>query len=313
MSMIAIDTPSVRDPLAILRDPLPGTGYCALRRLGGGTTSEVYEALAPGGARCAVKVLRPMFAALPDAVFRMELEVRALAALDHPSLVPVLDAGTTATGRSFFVMPLLEGETLRDRIARDGPMTPVEACAIAADVLAGLDAAHRAGVVHRDVKPANVFLSPSRPGAPARARVLDFGLAKLLEAPAGLTTETHVVGTPRYLSPEQILAGHVDARTDVYTAGLVILEMIAGRGPFAAVSPIQLMRAHVQDPPLRLRACVRVSTELDQAVARAVAKPPARRWPSARAFAEVLARAAERERGRTGAGTACGADRTVGS
>jgi serine/threonine-protein kinase len=296
MSVTAVETPS-----RILYDPLPGTGYAALRRLGGGATSEVFEAVGPDGALCAVKVLRASFADCPDAVCRLEREGEALGSLDHPSLVRVLDAGVTATDRPYFVMPLLEGETVKDRLLRCGPMAPAEACAILGEALGALDVAHRTGVVHRDVKPGNLFLPRPRGGKVRRCVLLDFGIAKVLAATGRSTTVDRIVGTPRYLAPEQIVGGEIDARTDVYAAGLTLFDMIAGRGPFDVSGPIDLMRARLEQPGHRLAACARVSAELDHAVARAVAKPPARRWPSARAFAAVLARAEERERIRAGA------------
>jgi eukaryotic-like serine/threonine-protein kinase len=308
MLMTAVEAPSYRSPSRILHDPLPGTGYCAVRRLGGGATSEVYEAFGLDGKRCAVKVLRSLFADTPEAVFRLEQEGLALAALDHPSLVPVLDVGTTATDRPYFAMPLLEGETVKARLARRGPFAPAEACAIVAEALEGLDAAHRAGVVHRDVKPGNLFLPARRTGLPARrCVVLDFGVAKLVDRPDGPTTDSGVMGTPRYLAPEQLLGGRVDARTDVYATGLTLFEMIAGRGPFDGTDPIEEMRARLESTARRLRGLAPVSGELEHAVARAVEVSPARRWPSARAFAAVLERAAERERARSGRGLAPGA------
>jgi len=223
MSM-SVETPSPRSPSRILHDPLPGTGYEARRRLGGGSTAEVFEAVGPDGARCAVKVLRAVFADTPDAVFRLEQEAQALSVLDHPGLLPVIEAGTTETGRPFFVMPLLRGETVKDLLARRGPMAPDDACAVMGEALDALDAAHRAGVVHRDVKPGNLFLPL---GSGRRTMVLDFSVAKLLALPERLTTDPRIMGTPRYLAPEQILGGPVDARTDVYAAGLTLFEMIA--------------------------------------------------------------------------------------
>jgi len=295
MSMVAVETSSPfhsrRSASRILHDPLPGTGYQAQRRLGGGATSEVFEAIGPGRERCAVKVLRAVFADTPDAVFRLEQEARALGALDHPSLLPVLDVGTTATGRPFFAMPLIEGETVKDRLARSGPMAQAEACAVMREALEALDVAHRAGVVHRDVKPANLFLPYGASGPAVRCVLLDFGVAKLLASPDRLTTDARIVGTPRYLAPEQILGGRVDARTDVYAAGLTLFEMIAGRGPFAATGPIDLMCVRLTESGRRLRELAPVPAELDHAVTRAIARSPARRWPSARAFAAVLERA----------------------
>ncbi|MFT3774440.1 MAG: serine/threonine-protein kinase [Minicystis sp.] len=303
MTTHAIETTPRRTPSNLLHDPLPGTRYRAVRRIGAGTTSEVFEAVGPDRARCAVKVLRAVYADTPDAVFRMEQEGHALAGLDHPSLVPVIDVGTTSAGRPFFVMPLLQGETVRERLNRRGPVSAALACVIVAEVLEGLDAAHRAGLVHRDVKPANIFLPIRDPGGPARRSVLlDFGIAKLLGASGRATTEAKVVGTPRYLAPEQILGGCVDARTDVYAAGLTLFEMIAGRGPYDASSPMDLMRAHLEAKPRSLREFAPVSSELAHAIDRAIAKAPARRWPSARAFAAVLDRAAARETARAGQG-----------
>lgn len=280
----------------VLHDPLPGTGYRALRRLGGGASSEVYEAVGIDRARRAVKVLRSVFVDTPEAVHRLEQEGRALAALDHPSLARVVDVGTTVAGRPFFAMALLEGETVRERLRRRGPIPAAEACAIMISALEGLDAAHRAGVVHRDVKPGNLFLPRRAADASSpRCVVLDFGIAKVLGAPGGRTTASSVLGTPRYLAPEQILDGRIDARTDVYAAGLTLFEMITGRAPFDAEAPVDLMRAHLEVAPRRLRELLAVSPELDHAIARAVARAPARRWPSARAFAAVLERAAGRE------------------
>jgi len=301
MTMQAIPTTGRHAPSRILHDPLPGTGYRALRRLGAGASSEVFEAVGVDRVRRAVKVLRSVFADTPEAIFRLEQEGRALAALDHPSLVPVVDVGTTLSGRPFFAMPLLDGETVRGRLLRRGPFAPAVACAVMADALAGLDAAHGAGLVHRDVKPANLFLPRRAPGSRTkRCVVLDFGIAKMLGAPGGPTTESRVLGTPRFLAPEQILGGRVDARTDVYAAGLVLFEMITGRGPFDASGSIELMRAHLEATPRSLRDLAPVSTELEHVVARAIARSPSRRWPSARAFAAVLERAAgcEVRRGR---------------
>jgi serine/threonine-protein kinase len=293
MSMQPVEAPA-RALSRILHDPLPGTGYRAVRRLGGGMIAEVFEAIAPSRARCAVKVLRSVYVDRPDAVFRMTQEARTLVELAHPSIVPVIDAGTTGAGRPFFAMPLLEGETAKSALARRGRLSPAEACAIAVDALEGLDAAHRAGIVHRDVKPGNLFLPEKKAGA-RKCVVIDFGVAKVQGSPRGPTTGAAVIGTPRYLAPEQILGGRVDGRTDVYALGLTLFELIAGRGPFDVIAPMDLMRAHLDAAPRSLRELAGVSHELEHAVLRAIAKSPGRRWPTARAFAAVLARAAEIE------------------
>lgn len=279
-----------------LHDPLLGTGYRPLRRIGAGASSEVFEALSPDRVRRAVKVLRSGFVDDLQACFRLEQEGLALSAIEHENLVPVVDAGITAAGRPFFVMPLLAGETLRDALTRCGRLAPHAALAIAIDMLHGLDAAHSVGVIHRDIKPGNLFLPALDNGVRHRhCMVLDFGIAKVLGARSGPTTESHILGTPRYLAPEQIVGGEVDARTDVYSAGLTLFEMLAGRGPYEVGGPIDAMRSHLDATPLPLRDLVNVSHELAHAVARSIEKSPARRWPSARAFAAVLARSAGQE------------------
>jgi serine/threonine-protein kinase len=254
---------------------------------------------------CAVKVLRTIHLDTQDAVRRLALEGQALAALDHPNLVRVIDAGVTLDGRPWFAMPKLLGETLRDRLDRVGAIPSAEACDLFLGLLCGLDAAHAAGIVHRDLKPANLFLVPCAKrlgGGRERERVvvLDFGIAKISGSAIEPTTGAYVLGTPRYLAPEQVLGGHVDARTDVYAAGLVLYEMLTGTSPFACRGMIELMRAQLDEKPGRVRAKVRVGHELDHAVARAIEKSPGRRWASAGVFSAVIERAAviERERAR---------------
>jgi eukaryotic-like serine/threonine-protein kinase len=283
---------------------LAGTPYRPIARIGAGTSAEVFEAEGPGGERRAVKVLRSIHVGTGDGAFRLEQEARALASLRHPNLVRVLDAGVTADGRPYFAMPRLYGETLRDRLRRQGPIAPAYASALLAELLEGVGVAHAAGIIHRDIKPANIFLTPRskllsagrREALAERCILLDFGLAKLSFGQTDRTTDAHILGTPRYLAPEQILGGSVDARTDVYAAGLVLFEMIAGRSPYEATDSVGWMTAHVGSRPPRLRSCASVSAELDHVVARALAKEPSRRWTSARVFAEVLARASVCER-----------------
>jgi serine/threonine protein kinase len=285
-------------------DGLVGTPYRPIARIGAGTAAEVFEAEGPGGARRAVKVLRAIHMGTGHEASRLEQEAKALASLRHPNLVRVLDAGVTADGRPYFAMPRLYGETLRERLQRQGTIAPAHAAALLAEILEGVGVAHAAGIIHRDIKPANIFVTPrskplsaARGGALAeRCILLDFGLAKLSFGPSDRTTDAHIIGTPRYLAPEQILGGAVDPRTDVYAAGLVLFEMIAGRSPYEATDSLGWMTAHVDSRPPRLRGCAAVSAELDHVVARALAKEPSRRWSSARVFAEVLARASVCER-----------------
>ena len=292
------------------RDPLSGTGFHVRRRLGGGASSEVFEAEAPSGQRCAIKVLRALHLDTRDAVRRLVREGQALAALDHPNLVRVLAAGVTRDGRPWFAMPKLLGETLRDRLDRAGAIPAAEACSLFLGLLEGLEAAHSAGIVHRDLKPANLFLVPrprrlggrdyqsERDRDRQRCVLLDFGVAKIAGAASDASTGAYVLGTPRYLAPEQVLGGAVDARTDVYAAGLVLYEMLTGSSPFASRDVLDLMRAQIEEKPGRVRDLVHVGHELDHAVARAIEKIPARRWSSARVFSAVVERAAALERHR---------------
>src|SRR5262249_53301664 len=145
-------------------------------RIGEGTSAEVFEALGPGGARRAVKVLRAIHAGVGEAATQLEQEARALSGLDHPNLVRVFDTGVTGDGRPYFTMARLDGETLRDRLQRRGPMKPARACALFAGLLDGLAAVHAAGIVHRDIKPANIFIVQE--GKRERCILLDFGIAK---------------------------------------------------------------------------------------------------------------------------------------
>lgn len=286
------------------RDPLSGTGFCARRKIGGGASSEVFEAEGPTGQRCAVKVLRALHLDTRDAVRRLVLEGRALAELDHPNLVRVIDAGVTHDGRPWFAMPKLVGETLRDRLDRAGAIAPAEACALFLGLLDGLAAAHAAGIVHRDLKPANLFLVARakrlgvNSGDRERCVLLDFGIAKIAGLIGDASTGGYVLGTPRYLAPEQVLGGAVDARTDVYAAGLVLYEMLTGASPFAARGVIDLMRAQLEEMPGRARARAGVGHELDHAVARAIEKAPGRRWASAGVFTAVMERVLVIERAR---------------
>ncbi|AKT44158.1 serine/threonine-protein kinase [Chondromyces crocatus] len=286
--------------------PLQGTRYVLVRKIGEGTTSEVHEAIGPDGEMCALKILRRLHADSPQATARHLQETHALAALAHPHVVPIDDAGVTADGRPFLAMPLLAGETLRARLDGRGPLPPSTAVRVVRELLSALGAVHRLGIVHRDVKPANVFLARNggrrvTPGRPRRERwasvgsadvgsaiLLDFGIAKLRWGAVAATTGAHVLGTPRYLAPEQILGGAVDARTDIYAVGTLLFEAIAGRGPFTEPDTIALMRAHLRQAPASLRAVAGVPAALDQVVARALAKAPARRWESADAMIAAL-------------------------
>lgn len=279
------------DVAALPTDPLVGTRYRVVRLIGGGSSADVFEAAGPSGELFAIKVLRHELRDSQEAAARLLQEGRLLASLRHPNLVPLREMGMTRDGRPFLAMPRLAGETLRETRLRKGALAPAFAASLVAGALDGLHAAHRQGVVHRDVKPGNIFLVDANAGPP-RPAMIDFGIAKVFGAAALRTTEQEVVlGTPRYLAPEQILDGRVDARTDVYAMGLVLFECIAARGPFdllAGSDFLTLMRAHLGLAPRRLDDVAHAPPALARVVARALEKKPARRYPTAAAFAAAI-------------------------
>jgi serine/threonine-protein kinase len=288
-------------------DLLRGTPYRAVTVLGRGGMGLVVEAERVDlGRRVAVKVLHREIAADRGIVDRLRIEAQTLGRITSPHVVQVLDLGRTEDGRPFLAMERLAGATLRDRIKANGALAPDLALEIADQILRGLGEAHAIGIVHRDVKPENVFLVDERGGG-VLAKVLDFGVAKVLRgggdiAPPVVPTEEGVtVGTPRYLAPEQVLgSGRVDHRADLYAVGLVLWAMLVGKLPFADSSdPVELARRQIQGtgvpPPSSL--VPGLPRALDALVARATAKARDDRYPDADAFRRALAvaRAALRE------------------
>jgi serine/threonine-protein kinase len=230
----------------------------------------------------AVKVLGRAFAGDGRAAERLRREARAAGRLDHPAIARVLDLGEDG-GRHYLVMELLEGESLAERIARAGPMDPAEAARVVAAVAGALEAAHRAGVVHRDVKPGNLFLTSD-----GEVKVLDFGIASA----AGDSTLTtgDLLGTAAYLAPERALGRRATAAADVYALGVVLYELLAGRRPFEAGSDIELAMAQINAEPVPLAlAAPSAPSSLVAACEQAMAKDPAARPPSAAAFARQVA------------------------
>jgi eukaryotic-like serine/threonine-protein kinase len=270
-----------------LRTALAGR-YTIERELGHGGMAIVYLAHdVRHERRVALKVLRPELAPSLGGE-RFLREIRLAAALQHPHILPLYDSGE-AGGHLYYVMPYVEGESLRARLEREGPLPVEEAVRYAREVAEALSYAHTHDVVHRDIKPDNILLSGGH------ALVADFGIARAINAAGGLKlTETGMaVGTPAYMSPEQAMAdAHVDGRSDIYALGCVLYEMLAGGPPFTGSSAQAIRARHSTEavPPLRAVRPM-VPEPVEGAIVKALAKTPADRFPTADAFAATLARA----------------------
>jgi serine/threonine protein kinase len=223
----------------------------------------------------ALKVISPELVEDPIARGRFLAEARAAAAVEHPNVVPVHAVGTY-DDLAYLVMRLIRGDDLRAMVRRDGPLSPDRAAAVAERIGDALDAIHRAGYVHRDVKPPNVLIDDD-----GHVYLSDFGLAKAALATRGPTTADHWVGTLDYVAPEQIRGGTVDARTDVYALGGVLHFMLTAQPPFVRDGDEAKLWAHLHDPPPRPSATAGVPLPFDTIVARALAKDPADRFASA--------------------------------
>ncbi|OJY23108.1 MAG: hypothetical protein BGO98_46870 [Myxococcales bacterium 68-20] len=244
--------------------------------------------------RFAMKVLRRDLAADSDLAARFLQEAKATAAIAHPAVVAITDFGTMDDGSPYFVMELLEGETLATRIRARGPLPPATAMGIAKRIAEALEASHAANVIHRDLKPDNVFLVGK--GAAEDIRIVDFGAAKIVGG-SKLTRPGIVFGTPYYMSPEQASGEAIDARADVYSLGILLFEMVTGRVPFEADSYMGVLTKHIfEAPPPLVVPSGSEPGDLEGIVMRALQKAPAARYASMSAFARALDDATLRER-----------------
>ncbi|HEX8362335.1 MAG TPA: protein kinase, partial [Longimicrobium sp.] len=280
-----LDTEPVDDELRARLQRALGDGYRVDARLARGGMATVYHARDLRHDRpVAVKVLDSALDIDADrGAGRFLSEIRVTARLHHPKLLPLFDSGA-AEGLLFYVMPLVDGETLRERLRRESPLPVDEAVRIALGVAAGLEHAHRHGVVHRDLKPENILLQAREP------LVADFGIALAATGGARVTRQGVSLGTPQYMAPEQAegeTAG--DARTDVYSLGAVLYEMLSGDPPHAAGSAHAVLAKRRAERPTPLRALrPSVPEHVERAVARALERLPADRFATARDFAEAL-------------------------
>jgi tRNA A-37 threonylcarbamoyl transferase component Bud32 len=270
------DAPDGEDPMigAVL-----GGSYEVVRMVGEGGMGRVYEARHQRlpSKRFAVKMLHPDLARQPEVVTRFQREAEASSVLSHPNVVDVYDVSSSGDGRPYIVAELLQGEELGNHLQRVGRMTVQAAAHVVRQICAALAAAHAAGIVHRDVKPENVFLT----GESAHVKVLDFGISKLGDNKDGLTKTGTVMGTPDYMAPEQARGDRVDARADIYAAGAILYRAVTGRKPFEGLEPMATLTAVLtQEPPRPTELRSELPLSLELVIQRAMAKNPGERFQS---------------------------------
>ncbi|HET7122311.1 MAG TPA: serine/threonine-protein kinase [Solirubrobacterales bacterium] len=255
-------------------------GYRIEQRLGRGGMGILYLAVEPGlERRVALKLIAPEAAADPVFTRRFAEESRIAASIEHPNVVPIYAAGEE-DGVPYIAMRYVAGSDLGRRITREGRLAPAPAVALIAQVGNGLDAIHAAGLIHRDVKPANVLLSGE--AGSEHAYITDFGVARNLDTESGLTQTGRFVGTLDYVAPEQISGEPVDARVDVYALGCLLFKLLTGEVPFPREGEAARLYAHLNDPPPAASLYEpSVPMALDDVIARALSKSPDDRYPSA--------------------------------
>lgn len=270
--------------------------FTILERIGAGGMGSVYKAEQPEMNRfVAVKILHAKYRQREDLVARFRREARAMSQLSHPNTARVFLFGQLDDGACYFVMEHLVGRNLAQVVRAEGPMALERATRIMAQACSALEEAHRSGIIHRDLKPENIFLT-QQGGIVDFPKVLDFGLAKVTEKqmrPGSLmlTREGMVFGTPEFMSPEQARGKTLDPRSDIYSLGVIIYELLTGKLPFDARNSIEFIQLHVNTPPIPLSMRVPGLTfppAVDAVIARALAKNPEERWPTAQAFGEAL-------------------------
>ena len=267
-------------------------------RIGRGGMADVHVGTdARLGRRIAIKLMKPALATDPAFRTRFRQEAQAAARMAHPTIVRVFDAGEetvrSANGHEvqvpFIVMEYVEGRLLKD-IAAEGPMEPAEAARITQGILTALEYSHRAGVVHRDIKPGNVMINHA-----GEVKVMDFGIARAIsDSSATVAQTTSILGTAQYFSPEQARGETVDARTDLYSTGVLLFELLTGRPPFRGESPVAVAYQHVSEPPVPPSTIIpSISPALDAVVLHALAKDRFERFQTAAEFRSDVEAAAD--------------------
>ena len=269
--------------------------YKISKRIGSGGMGEVYLATdMTAGRKAALKLLPMRFTGDAERLKRFQQEAHAVVGLNHPNILTVYEIGEDHSTH-YIASELIEGETLRQRLTR-GRMELSEAVDVAIQVASALAAAHQAGIVHRDINPENIMLRPD-----GYVKVLDFGIAKLAEQEAPTTmpkdealllVETNlgsILGTVRYMSPEQACGAHVDKGTDIWSLGVVLYEMVTGHAPFSGDTPKEVMSSILEkEPPPLTRSVTHAPAELQQIISKALRKDPAQRYRSAHELLEAL-------------------------
>jgi serine/threonine protein kinase len=276
---------------------LLGGQFRVLEKIGTGGMGSVYKAEQPAMNRMvAIKILHPKLAGRKDLTSRFRREARAMSQLTHPNTVKVFMYGELEDdGSLYIVMEMLEGRNLNQTVRKEGPLPVERAIPILIQCCGALQEAHDLGIVHRDLKPENIFLS-KQGGMSDFPKVLDFGLAKVTERqmqPGSviLTQEGMVFGTPEFMSPEQAQGKTLDARSDIYSLAVILYEVLTGKLPFSARTPMEYIQKHVTDPIIPLSERVpdrKFAKGLDEVLAKALEKQPDRRYQSAGEFGEAL-------------------------
>ena len=284
-------------------DPLVGRTlnekYYVEERLGSGGMGKVYRARHLSMDRpVAIKFLHQRFSEDEAARLRLLTEARAAVALRHSNAVSVTDFGHTTEGWVYIVMELLEGRTLREIVSREAPLETARAMSIMLQASDAVAAAHQAGIIHRDLKPSNILITQSA-DQPAVVKVLDFGIAKFFagndDDESELAQSNTVIGTPRYMSPEQHNGSELTPATDVYSLGVILYEMLTGMVPFSGSTPAEIAEKHVNNPPHSPREVVAaIPEEVERIVLHALEKQPSDRPPNAAEFRRELLETAER-------------------
>jgi serine/threonine-protein kinase len=275
-----------------------GERYCIDRQVGQGGMAHVYFAHdLERDSEVAIKVLLPQLVSDPESVARLRREAVIATRLQHPNVCPIIDMGETPEGHLYLVMPFLPGEPLAIRYGRRSSLSVSEGIPLLVQVCQGLGHAHGLQILHRDLKPENVMLVPDGDATGGlRAVVMDFGLAKVVREEPDLQKLTRsgvVLGTPEFMSPEQVYGKELDGRSDLYSTGVLAFEMFTGRIPFDGRNMQEVALSRLKSPPLRLRAVKPELPELLEAViARALAPMPEDRFQSmdelSEAFASVM-------------------------